>query len=513
MTEKGKVWLAGAGPGDAGLLTVKTRQLLCEADVIVYDALVSEEILCQIPDHVERIYVGKRSGHHPVPQEEINAILLQEAQKGKRVLRLKGGDPFVFGRGGEELELLTAHQIPYEIVPGVTSASAVPAYAGIPVTHRDYTSSFHVITGHPRKGGKLQIDFDALVRLNGTLIFLMGITAMESICSGLLEAGMEPDMPAAVLERGTTAAQRSVVSDVKHLPKEAKKAGLGMPAIIVVGKVCRLGEQFHWAEKRVLGGRQFLITRPRQHSSSLARKLRDLGAQVLELPAIRTEPVEPNPELTAALEQFGTSAESWLVFTSPIGVATFFEQLEKQAWDIRKLFRKQTELRIAAIGSATGQALRSFGLIADLVPDVYDAAHLGRSIAQNAKLGSEVLIVRAKDGSEALLPPLENAGLSVQDVALYETVCELHEALHDEIVNAVCSGEVDAVTFTSASTVHGFVQSMKLTDYTNIRAVCIGEQTAKEAERYGMQVQISDQATIDSLVEKLLLLYGKEERA
>ena len=500
MTEKGKVWLAGAGPGDAGLLTVKTRQLLCEADVIVYDALVSEEILCQIPDHVERIYVGKRSGHHPVPPEEINAILLQEAQKGKRVLRLKGGDPFVFGRGGEELELLTAHQIPYEIVPGVTSASAVPAYAGIPVTHRDYTSSFHVITGHPRKGGKLQIDFDALVRLNGTLIFLMGITAMESICSGLLEAGMEPDMPAAVLERGTTAAQRSVVSDVKHLPKEAKKAGIGMPAIIVVGKVCRLGEQFHWAEKRVLGGRQFLITRPRQHSSSLARKLRDLGAQVLELPAIRTKPVEPNPELTAALEQFGTSAESWLVFTSPIGVATFFEQLEKQAWDIRKLFRKQTELRIAAIGSATGQALRSFGLIADLVPDVYDAAHLGRSIAQNAKLGSEVLIVRAKDGSEALLPPLENAGLSVQDVALYETVCELHEALHDEIVNAVCSGEVDAVTFTSASTVHGFVQSMKLTDYTNIRAVCIGEQTAKEAEHYGMQVQISDQATIDSLV-------------
>lgn len=225
MTEKGKVWLAGAGPGDAGLLTVKTKQLLCESDVIVYDALVSEEVLCQIPDHVERIYVGKRSGHHPVPQEEINAILLREAQKGKRVLRLKGGDPFVFGRGGEELELLAAHQIPYEIVPGVTSASAVPAYAGIPVTHRDYTSSFHVITGHPRKGQALQIDFDALVRLNGTLIFLMGITAMESICRGLLDAGMEPDMPAAVLERGTTAAQRSVVSDVKHLPAEAKKRG------------------------------------------------------------------------------------------------------------------------------------------------------------------------------------------------------------------------------------------------------------------------------------------------
>ena len=187
-----------------------------------------------------------------------------------------------------------------------------------------------------------------------------------------------------------------------------------------------------------------------------------------------------------------------------------FEQLEKQAWDVRKLFRKQTDLRIAAIGSATGQALRPFGLIPDLVPDVYDAEHLGTAIAREAKPGSEVLIVRAKDGSETLLPPLEDAGLSVQDVALYETVCELHEALHDEIVNTVRSGAVDAVTFTSASTVRGFVQSMKLTDYTEIHAVCIGRQTAKEAERYGMQVQISDQATIDSLTEKICSLYGKE---
>lgn len=511
MMEKGKVWLAGAGPGDAGLLTVKTRELLCEADVIVYDALVSEEILCQIPDRVKRIYVGKRSGHHSVLQEEINQILLNEAKAGKKVLRLKGGDPFIFGRGGEELEVLVQHQIPYEIIPGVTSASAVPAYAGIPVTHRDFTSSFHVITGHPKKGGTLQIDFEALVRLNGTLVFLMGITAMEAICRGLLDAGMPEDMPAAVLERGTTALQRRVVSDVKHLPEEAKKAEIGMPAIIVVGKVCQLEKQFCWAENRVLGGRQFLITRPRQHSSSLAKKLRSFGAQVLELPAIRTEQIDPNPKLLDALEQFGKKSQSWLVFTSPIGVTAFFEQLEKEAWDLRQVFKKQTDLRIAAIGSATAQTLKTYGLIADLVPDVYDAENLGQAIAQEAQPDSEVLIVRAKDGSQALIPPLQKAGLAVEDIALYETVCELHESLQDAVVHAMESGEIDAVTFTSASTVKGFVQSVRLSDYTKIHAICIGQQTAKEAAHCGMQVHVAEKATIEKLVDKIVTLYGKED--
>ena len=265
---KGKVWLAGAGPGDASLLTLKAARLIEKADVIVYDALISAETLSRIPENKEVIYVGKHAGDHPVPQEEINRILVREAEKGKQVLRLKGGDPFVFGRGGEELELLIREKIPFEIVPGVTSAAAVPAYAGIPVTHRDYASSFHVITGHARKGGRVDLDFPALVRLKGTLVFLMGLSAMEFLLNGLTEAGMDPDTPAAVLENGTCAGQRRVTATVGTLKEASDRAGIKTPAIIVVGKVCALSSQMHWAEDRVLGGRQFLVTRPRQSSLS-----------------------------------------------------------------------------------------------------------------------------------------------------------------------------------------------------------------------------------------------------
>lgn len=509
MEQTGKVWLAGAGPGDAGLLTVKAKELIQEADVIVYDALVSTEILCQIPSEKETIYVGKRSGHHCVCQEEINQILRKEAQKGKRVLRLKGGDPFVFGRGGEELELLSAYGIPFEVVPGVTSAAAVPAYAGIPVTHREYTSSFHVIAGHPRKDGASRIDFSALAAFNGTLVFLMGISSMKYICEGLIGAGMRKDMPAAVLERGTTSAQRRIVSDVAHLPEEAQRANIGTPAIILVGEVCALAEAFHWAEDRPLGGRQFLITRPKQNSSRLAGALRRLGAQVLELPAIRTEAISPNTVLKEALETFGKNcAEAWLVFTSPIGVDIFFEQLMQQKVDVRTLILREAKLKLAAIGSATEKALRQHGFFADVVPGTFNAGELGRALARTAAPESEVVIVRAAEGSEDLIPPLREAGLPVRDVPLYHTKYELHEHIRGKVAEALACGEVDAVTFTSASTVRGFVQGMGLADYSGIRAVCIGRQTAEEAGKYGMQVRIAEQASMDSMVERILEEFG-----
>lgn len=509
MKQKGKVWLAGAGPGDAGLLTVKTKELLEEADVIVYDALISTEILCQIPSEKETIYVGKRSGHHLVKQEEINQILLEEAQKGKKVLRLKGGDPFIFGRGGEELELLVKNGIPFEVIPGITSAAAVAAYAGIPVTHRDYTSSFHVITGHPRRDGASRIDFPALVRLNGTLVFLMGISSMEFICKGLTEAGMRTDMPAAVLERGTTAAQRKVLSDVAHLPEDAKKAQIHTPAIILVGEVCALADTFHWAEDRPLGGRQFLITRPKQNSSRLVGELRRLGAQVLELPAIRTETIRPNPKLKEVFVSFGKQGEeAWLVFTSPIGVQVFFEQLTESEMDLRSLCTGKAELKLAVIGSATKRALRQYGLSADLMPETYDARHLGMQLAQTAAPESEITIVRADAGSEELIPPLRAAGLGVTDIPLYHTEYETHEQIRIQVAEAFSQGEVDAVTFTSASTVRGFVQGMQLEDYSQIQAVCIGEQTAAEARKYGMDVSVSEQASVASMIKFILTKYG-----
>lgn len=513
MEQTGKVWLAGAGPGDAGLLTVKTTQLLQEADVIVYDALISAEILSQIPDEKELIHVGKRSGHHLVPQEEINEILLAEALKGKKVLRLKGGDPFIFGRGGEELELLVEHQIPFEVVPGVTSAAAVPAYAGIPITHRDFTSSFHVITGHHRKDGSSRIDYPALVNLKGTLVFLMGISSMVAILKGLQDAGMDKHTPAAVLEKGTLAAQRRVVSTVEGLVDAAAEAGIGTPAIILVGDVCGLADTFHWAEDRILGGKQILITRPKQNSSRLAEKLRRLGAQVIELPSIVTEPITPNQALLQALNQFGNRAkEEWLVFTSPIGVQIFFAQLTEYKMDIRTLLRRTAEMKIAAIGSATEKELNHFGLQVDLMPDVYCAAKLGADLAKEAKEGSYVTVVRAKEGSEELIPPLEQAGIHAEDIPLYETVYKTHGHIRDKITALFEAEEVDAVTFTSASTVRGFVNAMNLADYSKILAICIGEQTAAEAAKYGMQIRISKQATIDSLTELIQEELGAQEK-
>lgn len=501
----GKVWLAGAGPGDAGLLTVKARQLMETADVIVYDALISAEILSLIPSKTTMISVGKRSGHHLVPQEEINRILLREASSGKNVLRLKGGDPFVFGRGGEELELLKEHKIPFEIVPGVTSAVAVAAYAGIPITHRDYTSSFHVITGHPRKDGTSRIDYPTLVKLKGTLVFLMGISSMEEILKGLAAAGMDKNMPAAVLEKGTLSSQRRVISTVELLVEDAKKAKIGTPAIILVGEVCSLSKTFHWAEDRPLGGRQIIITRPRQNASKLAGRLRSLGAQVIELPSIDTEVISPNLALYNAVKKFGTNAdEEWLVFTSPIGVRVFFGQLEEMRLDMRKLLRGPADVKIAAIGSATAKELKGHGLFADLVPEAYCAASLGKEIAQAAQKGSRITIVRAADGSEELIPPLREAGLEAVDVPLYHTIYETHDEVKNQIQRLLKDGEIDAVTFTSASTVRGFVNGLKLMDYHGIRAICIGEQTAAEARQYGMQVRVSRKASIDSMVELVL---------
>lgn len=512
-TMEGKVWLAGAGPGDSALLTLKAAELIEQADVIVYDALISAEILSRIPEGKEAIYVGKHAGNHPVPQEEINQILVRESRRGKRVLRLKGGDPFVFGRGGEELEALLSEGIPFEVVPGVTSAAAVPAYAGIPVTHRDYASSFHVITGHARKGGQVDLDFPALVRLKGTLVFLMGLSSMAFLLDGLMKAGMDPDLPAAVLENGTAAGQRRVTATVGTLKECSDRAGIQTPAIIVVGRVCALAEQMHWAEDRVLGGRQFLVTRPRKRSSSLAGRLRALGAQVIEMPAIRTEAVRPNGRLKEALEKTrGRKGQEWLVFTSPAGVDVFFQELMEMEMDLRTLFSGGADVRIAAIGSGTALALKDRGLIPDLVPQVYSAKALGEALAKTVQAGSHITAVRARNGSEELLPPLLEAGMDVEDIPLYETRYETHPFLQERIGEMISRGEIDAVTFTSASTVKGFAQTVKEADRAKVRAVCIGEQTASEAAKYGMEIHVSEKASMDSMIEKIRELFGKDSR-
>lgn len=505
MTNKGKVWLVGAGPGDIGLFTLKGLQILEQADVVVYDSLVGQGVLSRIPDTARCINVGKRASHHTMPQEKINEVLLEEAKKGNRVVRLKGGDPFLFGRGGEELELLVKEGIPYEIIPGVTSPIAVPAYNGIPVTHRDFTSSLHIITGHKKQGAAYDIDFEALVRTRGTLVFLMGVSALGDICQALLQAGMEKDMPAAILQKGTTAGQKKIVATVSTLEEEVNRQGIQTPAIIVVGKVCALAEEFAWYEKLPLAGYKVLVTRPRELVSTMAEKLRVLGAEVLELPAIRTAPLKDQSKLYHAFEKLDTY--QWVAFTSPTGVKVFFEEMKKTKTDVRKM----CNVKIAAIGKGTQKALEERGLFPDLIPQVYDGETLGRELCQLCAGGEHILIPRAAMGNQEIIKALsEKSDIVIDDIPTYDTFYETQEVIDQK--KAMEAGEISCAVFTSASTVRGFVHATPGLDYTKVRAACIGKQTKAAADEWGMETYMAEKATIDSVLDLVIELKEKTAR-
>ena len=491
----GKVTLVGAGPGDPGLLTRKGLEALERADVVVYDRLVSPAILALMPEGAVKINVGKEASRHPVPQEQINRILLEQAQQGHNVVRLKGGDPFLFGRGGEELELLAEHRIPFEEVPGITSAIAAPAYGGIPVTHRDCCSSLHIVTGHQRAGKELAIDFEALVRTGGTLVFLMGVSALPTICAGLLDAGMAPDTPAAVVERGTTPAQRRVSASLAELPRAAEAAAVQSPAVIVVGGVCALADQFDWFDHLPLKGKRVVVTRPRERAGTLSARLRALGADVWEYPCIATVPITPCPAADGALERL--SGYEWLALTSPAGVDAVWACLEGKGLDARAL----GGLKLAAIGPGTAKALAGHGLRADYIPEVYDAAHLGAGLPARGR----ALILRAEMGSPALTEALKGRNIGYDDVACYRTVYENPRS--DELRAAVESGAAGIVTFTSASTVKGFVASVgEDADFSRMVGACIGAQTAAEARKHGIPAAVAREATMDALVELITAL-------
>ncbi|MCD8004868.1 MAG: uroporphyrinogen-III C-methyltransferase [Oscillospiraceae bacterium] len=488
----GTVTLVGAGPGDPGLLTLRGRQALREAQVVVYDRLVSPAILALIPADAERVDVGKEASHHPIPQEQINQILLEKALEGKNTVRLKGGDPFLFGRGGEELETLQAHGVPFREVPGISSAIAVPAYAGIPVTHRDFTSSLHIVTGHARKGKALDINFEALVRAGGTLVFLMGVTSLPDICAGLLRAGMDPDCPAAVIESGSTPRQRRLDATLSTLAQAAREQEISSPAISVFGRVCQLGEKLDWFDALPLKGKRIVVTRPRERAGVLSRRLRELGADVLECPCIETVSILPCPAMERALENI--QDYQWLAFTSAAGVEAFAACLERRGWDARRL----GGVRLAAIGLGTAGALKACGLRADLIPEVYDAAHLGAALAGAAR--GRVLLLRVEQGSPDLPAALTGAGVSFDDVACYRTRLTPDPQLR----RLVEQQEGLLAAFTSASTVRGFCTAAgEGADFSRVTGVCIGPQTAAEAERYGIPAVTAPEATIDALIETI----------
>lgn len=490
----GKVILVGAGPGGRDLLTLRGAEVLQSAEAVVYDRLVSPDILELIPQTAERVNVGKENNHHPVPQDQINEILVRLAQEGKQTVRLKGGDCYLFGRGGEECEYLLEHGISFEVVPGVTSALAVPAYAGIPVTHRDYCSSVHIVTAHARAGKPLDIHFDALVQTGGTLVFLMGLSALSEVMQGLLSAGMSPDMPAAVISNGARGNQKKVVATISTLYDAVRAAGLKSPALIVVGRVCELHSALDWFTPLPLHGKTIAVTRPKERIGTLSKKLRALGANVIECPCIETQEIED----TALLKYELTDRWDWVVLTSPAGVSAMVHALQRAGYDLRALYGMQ----FAVIGPGTAQALAAYGIEADLMPDVYDGAHLGQALVDTLDPKERVLILRSAQGGSELTAKLREAEITFADVATYETVYRTDQG--DLLRTELANGTLDVVTFTSASTVRGFVEAVGDLDFQAFTALCIGQQTAAQAQSYGMQVKIAKTATIDSMIACLL---------
>ena len=490
----GKVTLVGAGPGGRELLTLAGAAAIEKADAVVFDRLVNEDILGLIPETAVRVNVGKENNHHPVPQDQINEILVRLAKEGKNVVRLKGGDCYLFGRGGEECEYLLENGVPFQVIPGVTSALAAPAFAGIPVTHRDFCSSVHIITAHARAGKPLQIDFDSLVKAGGTLVFLMGLTALEQVMAGLLAAHIAPDMPAAVIENGTRGNQRKVVATVSDLAPQVRAAGLKSPALIIVGKVCTLSDRLDWFTPLPLHGKTVVVTRPRERAGTLAARLREQGANVIEAPCIQTVERENVQPLADALRQ----KHDWAVFTSPAGVHAAVHALAKLGRDLRALYG----MKLAAIGRGTADALAGYGLTADLIPAQYDGEHLADALTAAMPQGGAALLLRAAAGGQILPEKLKAAGVYVTDVPLYDT--EYSCAKADELRAMLEAGTADVVTFTSMSTVEGFTQAVGAADYTGFSALCIGEQTAQAARKYHMNVKIAENATIDAMIACLL---------
>ena len=412
--KRGKVYLVGAGPGDLGLMTQKGLSCLEQADVVIYDRLIDEQLLDSVPPKAERLYVGKAAGEHTSSQVEINRLLVEKAKEGKTVVRLKGGDPYVLGRGGEEAEVLVANHIPFEVVPGVTSSVAVPAYAGIPLTHRRLASSFAVITGHQVRG-KSSINWEKLATAVDTLVFLMGMKNLPEIVDRLIEHGRPPDTPVAVIREGTRPSQKTVVGSLQDIVAKVKEQRLTPPAVIVVGEVVRLRDKLRWFDNRPLFGKRILVTRARHQAGALSRLLIERGAQPVELPAISIQKIAGR-ELDDAIANL--SSYHWLVFTSSNGVAAFFERLRVLNLDARAL----SGLKIGAIGPATAKALRAKGINPDYVPEVYSSEGLIAGLESQAVGGKRFLLPRADIADNELADGLTGLGAEVHEIAAYRTI-------------------------------------------------------------------------------------------
>ncbi|MDZ4246467.1 MAG: uroporphyrinogen-III C-methyltransferase [Dehalococcoidia bacterium] len=499
MNKKGKVYFVGAGPGDPGLITVKGRECLLKGEVIIYDRLLDPRMLEEFPPGVEAIYAGKRSGAHTMKQEEINALLVEKASRGKVVVRLKGGDPFVFGRGGEEAETVGAAGIPFEIVPGVTAAVAVPSYAGIPVTHRNLSSSVAIVTGHedPEKN-ESAINWAKLATATDTLVFLMGMENLSQIANTLIKNGLPPGTPAAVVANGASPHQRTVTGTVENIASRAREKGINPPAILVVGKVVQMRDKLSWFETRPLFSRTVLVTRARHQASALSRLLSEKGALPLELPIIGIEPLKNNKKLDSALDNL--KEYSWIMFTSVNSVTVFFRRLLEKKKDGRAL----GGTRIAAVGPATAEELLKFGIRPDFIPRKYTTSDIVREMVSEKFQGGKVLLPRAENVPHELNDELKKRGAEVEEIPLYRTTLKKDNRPH--LLDILKANKPDVITFASSSTVRGLLSLLgKEKDLMAGSIIaCIGPVTASTARKAGLKVDIiAREFTIPGLVEAI----------
>jgi uroporphyrinogen III methyltransferase/synthase len=504
----GKVYLIGAGPGDPGLITVKGLECVRKADVVIYDYLANERLLEHRRPEAELIYVGKQGGRHTLPQDEINDLIVGKAKEGKIVARLKGGDPFIFGRGGEEAEECVKNGIPFEVVPGVTAATSVPTYAGIPLTHREHTASVAFVTGHedPTKP-ESKIHWDKISTGIGTLVFFMGMKNLQNIVDKLVANGRDAGTPVAAIQWGTRTDQRVVAGTLRDIVGKVREAKLGPPAIIVVGEVVNLRSTLNWFESKPLFGKRIVVTRSRDQASVFSEMLINAGATPIEFPSIDVVPPVSWDELDAALD--GLTAYQWIIFTSANAVRFFFHRLRDRGMDIRSLSRN----RICVVGPKTAESLEAYSLKADLVPTDFKAEGVLEALGGVSVKGTKFLIPRAKQAREIIPEKLRERGAEVTVATAYENVRPASDV--ERVKKLFQDRRIAAVTFTSSSTVNNFVEMVGKSEYktlmNGVTVACIGPVTAKTAAEYGMNVDIMPKDyTIPALVDAMVEYYKKK---
>ncbi|MBC8209147.1 MAG: uroporphyrinogen-III C-methyltransferase [Desulfobulbaceae bacterium] len=511
-TRPGKVYLVGAGPGDPGLITLRGKYLLERAEVVVYDYLATPKLLKYVPKDAHLIYAGKKGGtKHTHTQEEINQMLVDWGRQGKMVVRLKGGDPFIFGRGGEEIEQLAAAGVAFEVVPGVTSATAAATYAGIPITHREYTASVAFLTGHedPTKKDS-NIDWPKLATGAGTLVIYMGIKNLPTIVHNLVSNGRDPQTPVAVVRWASTPEQHSVIGTLETIVEKVRVEGIKPPALIVVGEVVKLRDTIDWFEKRPLFGKKIMVTRTREQASELVAGLEEDGASCLEFSTIHLKPVDSYEILDGELERI--DEYHWLLFTSINAVKYFFHRLHERGMDSRDL----KGVSVAAVGRATGDLLLNYGIRVDLIPETFTAEGLSESLLDLGVEGRNILIPRALKAREILPETLRGAGAQAMVAPVYQNVPVQGD--REKLRRILEEGEIDMITFTSSSTVTNFLALLDANDQEEmnmflqgVKIAAIGPITGKTVTDNGLKIDVQpDEYTIEAMNQAIVEFYSRE---